>query len=129
MPERALGYLMFVLGLAVIVLSTVSIFLVFTGKMPPISLFKATGFSLDTNVLISANYLHETPGNPLPQKIELIPASVINQTSNLTAHLILVTFIAGIGYKIALLGTQLLRPIQIKVRTESPTPPPITSKI
>lgn len=118
---------MFFLGLAVIVLSSLSVFLVFTGKMPPVRLFKSTGFSLDTNVLISANYIHQLPGTPLPKTIELIPASALDQVSNLSIHLILMTFVAGIGYKLALLGVQLLRPIQIKVRTEPNPRAPATS--
>jgi hypothetical protein len=123
MPERTLGYLMFFFGLAVIVLSCFSVFMVFTAKMLPVRLFSSTGFYLDTNILISANYLRELPGAPLPKTIELVPADVINQVSNLTAHLILMTFVAGIGYKLALLGVQLLRPIQVNLRSTTPIIP------
>jgi len=47
---------------------------------------------------------------------ELISSDLLNESSNLAAHLFLMGFMASIGYKIGSLGIQMLRPIVVKVR-------------
>ena len=110
MSFKVHGYLLFYLGIVVIVLSVFSVYQVFIGSQLPIQLFHLPAFNLDSQLL--------SPGTA----IELIPASINNQFANLFAHVVLMSFVSGIGYKLSLLGVQLLRPINIQVRESRPPP-------
>jgi len=106
------GYLLFYLGIAVIILSVVSMYLVFSGSNPPVQLFHLPAFNLDSKTLSFLGYK-----NALPEgSIELLPSTINNQFANIFAHLTLMSFIAGAGYRLSLIGAQLLRPINIQVK-------------
>lgn len=113
MNEKIAGYILLVSGILVIAFAAWSVFSVFTKKSTPVQLFSFSGISLDASKLT---------GGAVPQskdsQMELIPSSLLNDTSNIFAHLFLMGFIAGIGHKIASLGVMLLRPVEVKVRTK-----------
>jgi len=112
MHSKISGYFLFYLGIIIIVLTTLSVYLVFSGKMLPVQLFHLPAFNLDSQVLSSLGNKNTLPNGP----IEIIPASINNQFANLFAHITLMGFIAGAGYKLSFIGTQLLRPINIQVK-------------
>lgn len=106
------GYLFFYLGLVIIVGSAFSVYQVFLGNQPPIQLFHLPALTLDFTLLsqFGAN-------NPLPNtNLEIIPASINNQFANLFAHLTLMGFLGGVGYRLSMIGAQILRPINIQVK-------------
>jgi hypothetical protein len=108
MSEKISGYLLLVGGLALIVFAGLSVYQVFTGTTPPVQLFH----------LSAITYNPSTAQLQLPP-MEIMPAAAVNQYSNITAHIILMSFLAGIGFKIASLGTYLLRPISVKLRSDT----------
>lgn len=107
MPEKITGYFLLTAGLLTLLLSVFNIYQVFTSQVSPISVFQFSGVSLDLSPLL--------PPGAISSRAELIPASDLNYVSNLTAHYLLVSFFVTVGYKVASLGIQLLRPLQVKV--------------
>lgn len=122
MSEKIIGYILLVVGIMIILTSAISTYSVYTKKNEPVKLFSFRSISLNTNEIIAANLPVEMSGllaqQPTQvQQTELIPAEMLNETTNVFAHLFLMGFIASVGYKIATLGTQLIRPIVVKMRT------------
>ncbi|OGM31580.1 hypothetical protein A3D00_02430 [Candidatus Woesebacteria bacterium RIFCSPHIGHO2_02_FULL_38_9] len=112
--EKVLGYFLILAGVITIIYSAVSVYMVFTKKAKPIDLFSFSGISIDT-IQLTGNKLPE--GTPAP-KTELIKPDLINETSNIAAHVFLMGFLGSVGYKIASLGVMLARPIIVKLRTK-----------
>lgn len=128
MSEKITGYSLLVLGIGIMIFCVVNVFMVFTNKTKPFSYFNITsnnnssnqGSFLNVNDLIkqmqSGNENGLSGSIPLP-KFDLIPPEVLNQTLNLSTQFFLMTFILGFGYKLANLGVQLIRPINVKLKT------------
>ena len=132
MTEKILGYLLLTIGIITIVLSGASVYSVFTKKSTPVAVFNFKSISIDMGQLLPSNL--SIPENLPPevasllksedqptnktQKAEILPAEILNTTSNLFAHLLLMGFIASIGFKLASLGIMLVRPIKVKLNTE-----------
>ena len=110
MSEKIIGYLLLGLGLLTIIFSAFNVYQVFTKQASPIGLFQLKGLSLDV-----AQYLPSDPRSATPPPAEIFPAADLNFISNLTAHYLLMSFFIGVGFKVASLGIQLLRPIQVKL--------------
>ena len=124
MPEKIVGYLLLASGLIVILFSGFSVYQVFTKKLEPVQLFNFDGIAVDLGGAITSMVPADQQEAARTQigdkaKQEIIPNTLINDTSNLAAHLFLMGFIASIGYKIASLGIQMIRPIVVKVREAS----------
>lgn len=121
MTEKITGYILLAAGVMSIIFAALSVYSVFTKKSKPVQLFNFEGISLDVSQL-AGQLPQELPDNLPPNvslpKAELIPASVLNESSNIFAHVFLMGFIASAGQKIASLGTQLVRPINVKLRTK-----------
>lgn len=135
MTEKIVGYGMLTGGLLTIILAGLNVFGVFTGRIQPVTLFRFQGISIDSSQLVNQTYNLDTEGLPPeqvalleqifdqqkaapPQKIEILPAEILNQTSNVFGHLILMGFIASIGYKVAGLGVLMIRPIVVKLKED-----------
>lgn len=123
MTEKVTGYILLAVGLAIIIFSGLNVYQVFTKQIEPIQLFNFSGVALDMGSMLGAPenltpeqqaYLRQQTSTAKPQ--ELISADMINQTSNVAAHLFLMGFVATVGYKIASLGIQLMRPIVVQLR-------------
>lgn len=123
MSEKVSGYSLLVTGLLVIVFAAFSVYQVFTSKAKPVQLFNFDSISINLGSLINA------PDNATQEQMamvesarskvkptEIIGKSMLNETSNIAAHLFLMGFIASIGQKIAGIGVMLLRPINVKVK-------------
>lgn len=123
MNEKIVGYILLVLGMLIIAASSISVLTVFTARAKPVKIFNFPSISLNTNEIIAANLPREMSGflNQQPtqvQKTELISSDMINQTSSVFAHLFLMGFLVTVGYKIASLGTQLIRPIVVNLKSK-----------
>ncbi len=123
MSEKIIGYALLCIGIIIIGFAAFSAYEVFTKKAEPVQLFTMQGISIDASKLmpVPANLppeaqqlLKQQPS----QKIEIASADLINQPLNLYAHLFLMGFIATIGFKIASLGTMLVRPIVVKLKAK-----------
>jgi len=66
---------------------------------------------------VDLNSLNST-GQPnlsaLLPSLNIIPPGVLDNALNLSAHFFLMSFIGGFGYKLAMIGVNLIRPIVIK---------------
>lgn len=128
MSEKILGYILLALGIMIIIYSAISVYMVFTKQSRPVELFDLPAVSLNANQLLSGALPPEAQGllqQSSGTKAELVSAELLNETSNIFAHLMLMGFLASIGAKLASLGTQLVRPIVVhlkakEVETNSP---------
>ena len=100
MSEKIVGYSLLICGIAIILFSAFNVVFVFTKQAQPIQLFNFPPVALSV-----------VPGT---KPTELVSADLINQSSNIFAHLMLMGFIASVGEKLASLGVQLVRPIVVK---------------
>jgi len=123
MTEKVLGYLLITFGILIILISTISVFDVFTRKTKPVQLFNFKGIKFDMSQMLIGSLPVET-AKLLPQNraqsegVEIIPAQLINDSSNVFAHLLLMSFIAGIGGRLANIGVLLIRPIVVKLKAK-----------
>lgn len=139
MSEKVVGYLLLFLGLGVILLAGFNVWQIFTKKIKPVQIFNFSGISINSGQtttmaggidttgltaeevgLLQEMIKQETAKTPL--KMEVIPGDTLNQTTNLFAHVILMGFVASIGYKIAGLGVLMLRPIVVKLKEQKTWP-------
>jgi hypothetical protein len=95
--------------------SATSVFLVFSHQSQPVQLFNLSSFSLDLSQLSGYSYPGDTKQSSSPT--ELFPASAMNDVANLSAHFILMGFLVSVGYKVASLGVQMLRPIEVQLKS------------
>ena len=120
MSEKIIGYILLCVGIVVIALSGYSVYAVFTKQAEPVKLFNFKGIGIDVNQVISNSLPPEiaqmVTKNQKPQSTEIISADILNETSNFVAHYILMGFIASLGFKIATLGTTLVRPVVVKLK-------------
>jgi len=118
MTEKIVGYILLVFGILIIVISATSVVMVFTRKAPAVKLFQFKGLSMDLGSALTAGLPAELTGSlkPTSAPTELVPPEMVNDTANVAAHLFLMGFLASIGQKIASLGVQLVRPIEVKLK-------------
>ena len=124
MTEKTTGYILLVIGVLIMLSAAFSIIFVFTKRTPPVQLFNYKGISIDP-----AQFAPETPGLSsipgmqglnLPQKstspkpMEIISGDMLNTSANIFAHVALMGFLLTLGFNLASLGTNLLRPIIVK---------------
>ena len=118
MSEKFIGYLLLFLGILVILGSALGVYFVFSGRYDTYQIFNLPAITLDLSGLMQA----ENPDTVLPPQAnletELIKSDVLNKPLNLMAHLLFMVFIMNVGFKIATLGVQLLRPIKVTLRSE-----------
>jgi hypothetical protein len=124
MPEKVLGYILLVVGICIIGLAAFNIFGLLTERTQPVQFFDFDGLSIETPSLVPntsipgvSDQLDELFGESAqPQTTEIIPKTMVNQTLNLFVHIFLVGFFVNVGFKVASLGNQLVRPITVKLK-------------
>ncbi|OGG01937.1 hypothetical protein A2Z33_01725 [Candidatus Gottesmanbacteria bacterium RBG_16_52_11] len=114
MTTKSVGWILVGIGVLTMVFAAVNVVLVFAHRADPVGFFSFSGIGIDTGQLMPVPALGqpETPG----VNLEIVPPGMINQTANIFAHMLLMGFIVNIGYKLASLGTQLTRTIEVKLR-------------
>ena len=126
MTEKVIGYIFLAVGIIVIALVAFNAIGVFTGSKEPYSIIKNEG-SITMNFSVPG-----TGGVPTAS----VPVEIKNYTqiiniANLVLFVVFSGFFASIGYKIAMVGANLVRPIVVKTRNgvlkEAPqnTPPQV----
>ncbi len=111
MTERQTGYTLLGIGIAIMCTAVLLVVLLFSGTINPISLFNIPAPSINTGAMMPS-----IPGLPAAkgENIEILPTKVFNDMLNLGVQFLLMTFIMSFGFKLADLGTKLLRPIKIE---------------
>ncbi len=128
MTEKIIGYLLLVVGVVIILFSGLSVYKVFNREWQPVQPFQFTGISIDLSSMLTASLPPEVAARNRQQptaKTELISGEMLNSSANIAAHLLLMGFIASIGYKLASLGVMFLRPVNVKLLDRSFGPEPI----
>ncbi len=118
MSERVVGYILLISGIFIALGCVFNIYLTFTRKVAPISLFNLPGISFDITQSLPQD-LKNVLNRSANTKTEIFPASELNLSLNLFAHVMLMGFILNFGFKLAGLGIQLLRPINIDLKTKT----------
>jgi hypothetical protein len=120
MSEKLVGYILLSAGILIILGSVLNVYQVFNKQASAVNLFSFPGISIDLGKVVASQLPKDVT---LPQgaamQQEIIPAKMLNESANIAAHLFLMGFVASAGYKIASLGVEILRPIQVKVRETS----------
>ena len=123
MTERMVGYALLIVGFLFILFSAFSVYSVFTARSKPVQLFNFDGVTLNmANLLGSGEGLSAEQQQALSRQKaqippqEIVSSKMINESSNIGAHVILMGFLASIGYRIGSLGAQLVRPIVVKLK-------------
>lgn len=129
MTEKVIGYILLTIGLVIITLCAWNVWQVFNGDAQPVEVFSFEGISIDPSKFAPQLELPEQMQGMVSQRapasnpVEFISADYLNKTANLFAHIMLIGFIAGIGGRFASIGTQLMRPIVVKLREAKPEIP------
>ena len=120
MTEKVLGYLYITAGTVLMILALVSVYMVFNKKWAHVEIFDLPGISIDlSNVAPDIPQGQLKAGDSAPSlQTDLIAPEIINAPLNLVAYIILMSFVLNVGYKIASLGVQFVRPIKVNLREE-----------
>jgi hypothetical protein len=114
MSEKAVGYSLLTIGLLVIAFAAFSVYQVFTKQASPVQLFSFNNISIDVGQMLGGGVIPQGATKPT----EILSANMINDTSNVFAHLFLMGFVASIGQKIANIGVNLVRTIKVEIKTK-----------
>ena len=121
MSEKIVGYILLILGIAVIIISVASVYNVMTGKSKPAQIFTSKGISLDLAALtggLTSEQRENMARQDLSTITEVVTPELLNPALNLISHLFLMGFIASAGFKVAVIGTTLVRPIKVNLKTK-----------
>ena len=122
MKEKVIGYSLLTVGILIILYAAFSVYSVFTKKQNPQDVFNLPGISLDLSGLVGSDLSPEERAlmkeKNINTKAELISPEVLNTPLNYTFHILFMGFIASIGFKIANLGTLMVRPIKVNLKEE-----------
>jgi hypothetical protein len=122
MNEKIIGYILLVIGIITILSSALSVYQVFAKKGQPIQLFSFPSISVDATDLLGGDLppaQRELAQKQLGQaKIDILPADILNKTSNIIAHLLVMGFIVNVGFKLASLGVMMIRPIKVQLNEQ-----------
>ncbi len=116
MAEKIIGYVILGIGIIIIALSAVNGFRLITKQAQPVQLFNIANsdsqIPLDFNgskVNINSSTLLNSLGLSSP---------TLNFSLNLVFHLMILGFIAKMGFHLASLGTMLVRPIKVDIKAK-----------
>ena len=112
MSEKIVGYILLFAGIAIILFSAFSVYGVFSKKADPVQFFTIGSVPIEIPIA----------GQNVDKGVDEaginIPIEVIRDPLNSFAHLALMMFIGGVGFKIASLGTMLVRPVVVKLKSK-----------
>ncbi|PIZ61864.1 hypothetical protein COY16_05820 [Candidatus Roizmanbacteria bacterium CG_4_10_14_0_2_um_filter_39_13] len=127
--EKIVGYSLLGLGIIFMFFATFQIVLTFTGRVSPIQIIKSTPQKNNQNT--ANNFDKSNPEELLKQAQQdplsllssgggfdissIIDQKAINNMLNLTVHYFIMQFLLSLGYKLALLGVQMIRPLKISI--------------
>ncbi|KKP59831.1 MAG: hypothetical protein UR52_C0002G0059 [Candidatus Gottesmanbacteria bacterium GW2011_GWA1_34_13] len=122
MSEKIIGYLLLITGIVIMILASFSVYRVFTKQTKPVQIFNTSGINLDLNKLIAGSLPPQAQTQLNSQATQqIIPPELINDSSNIFMHLVLMGFFVSLGYKLSSLGINLLRPIVVKLKSKEVT--------
>jgi hypothetical protein len=123
MTEKIIGYVLLAFGIVIITLAALNLYLVFSRQAEPLQVFSLPGITVQPSQLVP-QLENAPPGLTKPPPLELFPALTLNTILNKLAHMLFMGFIVSVGYRIASLGTMLVRPIIVHLK-ETPSSKPV----
>ncbi len=119
--EKITGYILIVLGLAIVCIAGWNGLMVFTGKAEPIRIF------ISSQISPSTTQISQIPGgqsNEVLASLQPVLSSLVGQTMgpnmekpiNITIHFLILGFFVTIGFRIASIGAMLVRSITYKIK-------------
>lgn len=120
MSERVVGYCFLIIGVLVMIFSVYYLFLVFTNKATPLKAFHPDPFSNQQQTYNPQDLL-TNPSAVTQMQTALITQVLekqMDKTWDTAATGFLMYFIMLLGFRLSTLGVQLIRPIQVKLRTK-----------
>lgn len=118
MSEKIVGYILLFAGIIIILFSGYSVYGVFSKNIKPVQFFTIGDVSIEIPIA-GQNVDKEINGGGIG-----LPTEVIQDPLNSFAHLALMMFIGGVGFKIASLGTMLVRPVVVKLKSKESSSKP-----
>lgn len=116
--EKIAGYVLLVVGVVIILGGALSVYQIFVGHATPVQIFHFPSVSIDlTSSLLATLPAQARSAAPAMAPTEIMSGETISATANLVGHLLLMGFMLNVGYKLASLGVQLLRPIVVQAKT------------
>jgi hypothetical protein len=126
MAEKFLGYVLLAVGIAIISITGINAYDVFTGKAEPVNVYKAAAAAVPQITVQPAQGKADVSALIQPLIQSAIGQSMggnMEKPINMTIHLLFIGFIATVGYKLASIGAMLVRPIVVEVKGVPSTPP------
>lgn len=121
--EKIAGYVLLVVGVVIILGGAFSVYQIFVGHATPVKIFHFPSVSIDlTSSLLATLPAQARSAAPTVAPTEIMSGETISATANLVGHLLLMGFMLNVGYKLASLGVQLLRPIVVQAKTVEKDP-------
>jgi hypothetical protein len=129
MDTKTTGYIFLMVGLIIMTFSLILVILAFTNVIKP-SYFKTSSVIPENKSTQSlGNDFSALSGNPeislqnLMPSLNILPPGMLDNLLNLSTHFFLMTFVGGFGYKLSMIGVNLIRPIVVKTgnRTLEPS--------
>ncbi len=120
MSEKVTGYLLLAIGVLIGIGSLVGVYFVFTGRTEPYPIFNLPAITLDLSGLMEAEgqEAQQLSESGASLETELVKGDVLNKPLNFVAYLLFMSFLLNVGFKIGILGVQLVRPIKVVLKGE-----------
>ena len=131
MKEKALGYIFLSIGVLVMAVSVYLVYLVLSNRITPFSVFQSNPAVVSSEEDTSAEELLSNPAAIAKMQQQIITTILdkqINKSMNLGATIFLIYFLMLFGFRLATLGTQLVRPIHVNLSTLNKTGEAIVPK-
>lgn len=117
MTEKIIGYVFLALGVLTIVLSGFNLYQVVLRQTKPIEFISTSSIPAKTAPKTQVVQGVEVAMPSVTDLVGITPEALIFLT-NLSIHVLLLGFVVNIGYKIAMIGTYLVRPIVVDLRAK-----------
>ena len=114
MTEKVIGYILLALGIVIILLVALNMVGVFTGSKEPYAFMKEEGSILSMDFGVPGTT--EMTAASVP--VEINNYSQILKIINLVLFVIFSGFFVTVGYKLAMIGANLVRPIVVKTKND-----------
>src|SRR4030042_5911551 len=105
MQEKALGYFFLFLGLVIILFAALRVYVVFTTKAEPIQLIDP-----QSNLGFNLSIPNEITGQNIKVPVQMGELKPMVTLINNFVYLVFMGFFASIGFKIAIIGVNMIRP-------------------
>lgn len=133
--DKTLGYILLLVGLGMIIVSTFLAFSSLAGKSGPPKIFdvEAPTINLPGQGLTLPEGIQLPEGVTLPANssassgLKILPDEVFSRLLNSSIFFLAMTFVASSGAKISGIGVQLIKEIKVQVKEEKLSPPPAAS--